>query len=210
MPPKSYSSTPAPDAEPEVDSYSTEGMTFTLDDQEFTCHGQLDGNDLVELAVPMMDASEGWFDPEALAAVGRFYKLMLGPDTYRAFTRHRREHRTPQSVVAEIMMDLIAELTAGPPAGPSPSPAGPPITAPSSPAASRSPAIPARQMRSPAGPAIDPAGIIPPEMAEAAEVVLAPAPSARRRKTAREEPQLVRTVNLGNPDRTTATPASRT
>ena len=209
MPPrKTYSSTRAPGAQPDQDVVSTEGVSFTLDDIEFTCHGELDGQDMIDLAVPMSDAQEGWFDPEALAAVGRFMRQVMGEDTYRAFAAHRRRKRTPQQVVADILMDLVQEITARPPGRPSPSPSGPPATGPSSPAASPPPALaPARAMHSPAGPAVDPEGIIPPEMADAVEVVLAAPPGPGQ-----EHPDpmagMHRTINLGNPDRTRVEPAS--
>ncbi len=201
-PPRSYSSA-ARTEDDDQQVFSTEGVTFTLDDVTFECHGEIDGQDMVDLAVPMSDAQEGWFDPEALAAVGRFYQQVLGADTYRSFSAHRRRHRTPQSVIATILMDLIAEVTERPPAKPSPSPAGRPKTVPSSPAASPSPA---RIMPSPAGPAVDPGGIIPPEMAEAAEVLLAPPPPPG---TEQPDPMAGthRTINLGNASRTRVEPA---
>lgn len=207
MPPKTYSSTPAPGAEPDPDIVSAEGITFTLDDVVFTCHGELDGQDMIDLAVPMSDAADGFFDPDALAAVGRFYRQVMGDDTYRAFTGHRRRHRTPQQVVADIMMDLVQEITARPPGKPSPSPSGPPPTSPSSPAASPSPELPpARVMHSPAGPAVDPEGIIPPEMAEAVDVVLAPAPPPGQQPDPMAGTR--RTINLGDPSRTKVEPAN--
>lgn len=209
MPPrKSYSSTPAPGAPPDQDVVSTEGVSFTLDEVEFVCHGELDGQDMIDLAVPMADAADGFFDPEALAAVGRFMRQVMGEDTYRQFAAHRRRRRTPQQVVADILMDLVQEITARPPGKPSPSPSGPPPTGPSSAVASPSPALlQARVMHSPAGPALDPEGIIPPEMAEAVEVVLAAPPPAGQ-----EHPDPMagthRTINLGNPDRTRVEPAN--
>ncbi len=210
MPPrKTYSSTRAPGAAPDQDVVSTEGVSFTLDDTEFVCHGELDGQDMIDLAVPMADAGDGFFDPEALAAVGRFMRQVMGEETYRKFAAHRRRHRTPQQVVADILMDLVQEITARPPGSPSPSPSGPQTTVPSSPAASGSPAlVQARVMRSPAhGGALDPEGIIPPEMADAVEVVLAAPPPPGQ-----EHPDpmagMHRTINLGNPDRTRVEPAS--
>jgi hypothetical protein len=203
MPPRKYSSANA--AESDADEvFSTEGITFELDDETFECHGQLDGQDMIDLAVPMSDAGDGWFDPEALAAVGRFYRQVLGEETYRQFSRHRRQHRTPPSVVAQILMDLIGEITSRPPVKPSPSQAGRTPTAVSSGDASPSPA---RVMRSPAGPAVDPDGLIPPEMAEAVEVILAPGP-----EPGQEHPDpmagMHRTVNLGDAARTRVEPAS--
>jgi hypothetical protein len=204
MPPrKTYSSKPA-GAEPDEDVISTEGVSFTLDDVEFTCHGELDGQDMIDLAVPMADAGDGWFDPEALAAVGRFMRQVMGEDTYRAFAAHRRRHRTRQQVVADIMMDLVQEITARPPGKPSPSPSGPPPTGPSSLAGSPSPE---RAMRSPAaGGAVDPGGIIPPEMAEAAEVVLA-APPVPGQEHPDPMAGMHRTINLGDAARTRVEPA---
>lgn len=77
--PKNYTSAAAPGGDPAV--VSTEGISFTLDGTEFVLHGELDENDLVELAVPLMDAQEGFLDPTALAAVGRFYRQIMGEET---------------------------------------------------------------------------------------------------------------------------------
>lgn len=204
MPPRSYSSDDRTEAD-DQETVSTEGVTFTLDDVVFECHGVLDAQDMVDLAVPMADAAEGWFDPEALAAVGRFYRQVLGEETYRQFSGHRRRRRTPQSVVATIMMDLIEEITARPPASPSPSPGGPPPMPASSPAASPSPEP--RVMRSPAwGGAVDPGGVIPPEMAEAVDLVLAP-PATGAAQHPDPMADTHRTINLGNPARTRVEPA---
>lgn len=225
MPPRSYSSKPTPGATADEDIISTEGITFTLDAAEFVCHGALDAQDFIDLAGPLMEASDGWFDPEALAAVSRFYKLVLGEDSHRAFQAHRRRNRTPPSVVSQIMIDLIEEITARPPGRLSRSPAGPPGTAASSPAGSPSPgsapppapwprpepartqeitaALNAQQdrvMSSPAGPALDPEGILPPDWAAAVDVVVAPAPA--QVPAAMVAPDLMpahRTINLGRP-----------
>lgn len=202
MPPREYSSANRT-AEDANEILSTEGFTFTLDKTEFECHGEFDGQDMIDLAVPMSDAGDGWYDPEALAAVGRFYRQVLGEETYRAFAAHRRRHRTPPSVVAAIMMDLIGDIVNRPPAKPSPSPSGRPTIPASSAAASPSPAV--RSMRSPAGPAVDPAGIIPPEMAEEAEVLIVPAPAGQ---AADPMAGMSRVVNLGNAARTTVEPAA--
>jgi hypothetical protein len=204
MPPRSYSSKPAPGTSPEEEIISTEGLSFDLDGVTFECHGQLDAQDFIDLATPLVDAGDGWFDPEAVAAVGRFYRLVLGEESHRAFAAHRRRHRTPAPVVAQIMTDLIEEITARPPGSLSRLPAGPPKTAASSPAASPSPVSPpapapaaARVASSPAaGGAVDPEGIIPPDWANDVDVVLAPA--ADPAPPAPEEP-VHRTINLGRP-----------
>jgi hypothetical protein len=218
--PKSYTSNAAPDGDPAL--ISTEGVSFDLDGVTFTLHGEMDENDLVDLAVPLMDAQEGFLDPEALAAVGRFYKLIMGDETYRAFQAHRRRHRTPPPVIAEIMMDLLQEITARPPVRSSPSSAGPARTGDSSPAGSPSPVLPAtrplmgaqeimaelaaqqppvRAARSPAGPALDPEGIIPPDWADDVDVVLAPPPAQVPAAMVRPDAAAGthRTINLGRP-----------
>jgi hypothetical protein len=223
--PKSYTSKAAPGAAPA--RITTEGVSFELDGVTFELHGEMDENDLVDLAVPMMDATDGFLDPEAIAAVGRFYRMIMGEGTYRAFSRHRRAHRTPPDVVAEIMMDLLGELTSRPPASPSPSPGGPPPTGASSPAGSPSPGSPAPDQRtaeiiaalaaqdppartasSPAGPALDPEGILPPDWAGAVDVVLAPAP--QQVPAAMVPPDAAagthRVINLGDPARTRVEP----
>jgi hypothetical protein len=201
MPPRSYSSKPAPGTSPEEEIISTEGLSFDLDGVTFTCHGAIDAQDFIDLATPLMDAGDGWFDPEAVAAVGRFYRLVLGEASHRAFQAHRRHHRTPPSVVARIMTDLVEEITARPPGSPSPSPDGPPPTGASSPAVSLSPASPPapaqpRSVSSPAaGGAVDPEGIIPPEWANDVDVVLAPPAAAAQAP----EEAVHRTINLGRP-----------
>ncbi len=197
MPKREYTSHTAPGTEGD-ETISTEGVAFTLDGEEFTCHGQMDANDLVELA-PLLDAGEGnWLDPAALAAVGHFYSQVMGRATWAAFSAHRRRHRTAPSVVAQIMMDLIQEVVERPPGKPSPSPAGPETTGASSPAVSPSPAsAEERAVRMPPAGAVDPEGIIPRELADQGDVVLSPPPPA--------EPQpdplagTHRVINLGKP-----------
>ena len=208
MPPKSYSSKRAPGAAAEDEVLSTEGLTFELDGTVFTCHGEFDGNDMADLACPLMDAGDNWYDPEALAAVATFYASVLGPATYRAFAKHRRTHRTPPSVVAQIMTDLIEELTSRPPDRPSASPPGPPATGASSRAASPSPG-PGRRRKTPAGRAsARTTRLALPERARGlddGDVSTAPAPPP-----AGTEPDpmtgMHRTVNLGDPARTTVEP----
>lgn len=204
MPPRKYSS----DAErnPDADEImSTEGISFELDDATFECHGQIDGQDMIDLAVPMSEASEGWFDPEALAAIGRFYRQVLGDDTYRQFSAHRRRKRTPPSVVAQIMMDLIGEITDRPPARPSPSQAGPERTPVSSAAGSR---LPARAVHVVPKQAVDPEGIIPPEMAAAAEVVLVPPPPPGAEQEPDPMAGMTRVINVGDAGRTRVEPSA--
>jgi hypothetical protein len=202
MPPRKYSSAAGTGTDAD-EIMSTEGITFELDDATFECHGQIDGQDMIDLAVPMSDAGEGWFDPEALAAIGRFYRQVLGDETYRQFSAHRRRKRTPPSVVAQIMLDLIGEITSRPPARPSPSPAGPPTTPASSAAVSPSPERAVHMLPKQAS---DPEGIIPPEMAAAAEVVLAAPP-----EPGQEQPDpmagMARVVNIGDPGRTRVEPS---
>jgi hypothetical protein len=185
MPPVGkYSSAPAPGTEPAEEAVSMEGIAFELDDRRFVCHGLLDAQDMMDLAGPLMDAGDGWLDPEAIAAVGTFYRRILGPETYRAFAAHRRRMRTPSETVAQIMLDLVQEATRRPPGSLSPSPDGPPSTGDSSPAASPPGSSPEpepepgrtaeRTIRLPAAEAADPEGIIPREMAHLAEVTVAP------------------------------------
>lgn len=207
MPPHSYTSTSSGD-DPADEEISTEGLSFELDGVTFTCHGYFDSQDLAELAAPLLDAKAGWMDPEALGAVATFYRTIMGEDTYRAFARHRRTHRTPASVVSAIMTDMIGELTSRDPQKPSDSPPGLPATGGSSPAG---PARPASG-ESPAQPgspphrrtAIDPEGILPPDWAQDAEVITAPAPAA----AAAGDPMAGthRTVNLGDASRTRIDP----
>jgi hypothetical protein len=197
MPKRTYTSHAAPGTEGD-ETISTEGVAFELDGVEFTCHGQMDANDLVELA-PLLDAGEGqWLDPAALAAVGHFYSQVMGRATWAQFSAHRRAHRTPPSVIAQIMMDLIQEVVDRPPARPSPSPSGPQTTGASSPAGSPSPASPGeRLVRLPPNQAADPEGIIPRELAALGDVVLAPPPPAE----GWEDPMAGthRVINLGKP-----------
>lgn len=196
--PKSYSSAPQSGG-PDEQIFSTEGMGFTLDDTEFACHGQIDAQDLIDLS-PLMDADPkaGWLDPQALAAAGHFYRAFMGDETYRQFSAHRRQHRTPPSVVAQIMMDLLQESMARPPESPSPSPGGPPTTGDSSPAGLPPGGSPEpRSVHMPPKQAVDPEGIIPPELADLGDVILSePATPA--------EPVVLprRVINLGDANRT--------
>lgn len=196
MPKRTYTSqATAPGTEGD-ETISTEGITFELDGAEFTCHGQMDANDLVELA-PLLDAGEGnWLDPAALAAVGHFYSQVMGRASWAQFQAHRRRHRTPPSVVAQIMMDLIEEVTLRPPDRLSPSPSGPETTGASSPAAPASPALAEQAVRLPPAGAVDPEGIIPREMALDGDVIVVEAPAQPA-----SDPMAgkVRTVNLGRP-----------
>jgi hypothetical protein len=204
MPPRQYTSTPAAGDDGDL-QMSTKGLTFELDGVLFECDGRFDAQDFAELAGPLLDASAGWLDPEALAAVSTFYRTILGDDAYRRFSAHRRRHRTPQSVVGKIMQDLMEEMVARPPDRPSPSPGGrsDPAAA-SSPAVSPSQASPARP---PARPGIPPAGParVPPDLAAEGDLVTAPAPDG----PPAEPEELVltrRTVNLGDATRTRIDP----
>jgi len=191
---RTYTSQAAPGIEGD-EVISTEGVSFDLDGVEFTCHGQMDANDLVELA-PLLDAGESnWLDPASLAAVGHFYSQVMGRATYAQFQAHRRRHRTPPSVIGQILMDLIQEVTERPPGRLSPSPSGPGTTGASSPAGPASPAS-ERVVRLPPAQAVDPEGIIPREMAEAGDVIVVPAPAGPGPDPLSGK---VRTVNLSRP-----------
>lgn len=200
MPPsktkKQYTSKQAPGGPGDEEVVSTEGLSFELDGVTFDLHGQFDGQDMIDLAMPLADAGDGWYEPEALAAVGRFYQQVMGEETYRAFSRHRRKQRTHPQVVAQIMTDLIEELTDRPPGKLSRSPAGPPPVVVSSPVVSSSPGW--------AAAAVDPEGIIPREMAGEADVVLAPPPG--QEPAADPMAGMARVINLGDPARTRVEP----
>lgn len=208
MPPRSYTSDAG-----QGESVSTEGLSFTLDGVTFDCHGEFDTNDLTDIATALMDADDGWVDPQALGAIGQLMQTMLGPATAKAFRRHRREHRTHPEVVSQIMLDLIEDITKRDPTRHSASPPGPPAPAgPSSPAASPSPASPrkrraatvaARSRTARATMAAQaPGGIIPPEWAGSGDVITVPGPAG----TPQEEPPMRRVVNMGDKSRTRAEP----
>lgn len=207
MPPRSYSSAPAGDGS-DPEALSTEGLTFELDGHLFECHGVFDATDFADLAAPLLDASAGWLEPDAVAAVGTFYRTIMGAGTYRAFAAHRRKHRTPASVIAQIMTDLIEELVARDPQRPSPSPSGPPPTGPSyagvsPPAASGE--LPARSGGRRHRAQVDPQGVIPPDWAGSGDIVAAPPPPQEQEEQDEGEATR-RTVNLGNPARTKVEP----
>jgi hypothetical protein len=213
MPPRSYSSAPAGDGS-DPEALSTEGLTFELDGHLFECHGVFDATDFADLAAPLLDASAGWLEPDAVAAVGTFYRTIMGADTYRAFAAHRRKHRTPASVIAQIMTDLIEDLVARDPQRPSPSPGGPPGTGPSSAGGSPPPASGAPPAR-PGGrrhrrEQVDPQGVLPPDWAGSGDIVTAPPPPPRQDEEGQEEEEEMagtrRTVNLGDPARTRIEP----
>jgi hypothetical protein len=150
---RSYSSAASPD-----DAQSTDGITFELDGVEFTCHGRISAFDLAEFAGPVADAGTGAesADPAVLRILADFLSAIMGPDTYRAFTVHRRTHHTPDDVVQAILFDIIEDSSNRPTPAPSPSPGGPP-TPGTAPAGSPSPASAA------APPALDPAPATVPE-----------------------------------------------
>src|ERR1700748_3626429 len=92
------------------DAASTEGLTFELDDVEFTCHGRISAFDLAEFAGPVADAGNAdTADPAVLRILTDFLRVVLGDKTYAAFTRHRRVHKTPDEVVQQILFDIIED-----------------------------------------------------------------------------------------------------
>jgi hypothetical protein len=108
-----YQSKPSVGAEP-----------FELDGVQFT-PGYLSMIDLTELARHSdLDAAT----PEGIAAIGGFFKDVLGED-YDRFRAHCRQHRTDPDTLMEIISDLVESMTQGfPTQPPSRSPAGPTST----------------------------------------------------------------------------------
>lgn len=191
MPSRSYSSSSGSD-----EAVSTEGMTFDLDGVTFECHGVFDVNDLTDLATALMDASESWVDPEALGAMGHVFRTIMGEEAYKAFRRHRREHRTSPEVVSKIMMDLVEDITRLPTTRRSASPGGPPGQAgPSSPAVSSSPG--SRKAARGRSPLPVPGRVLPADVPDG-DVTTAPAPGS----PAQEEAPMRRVVNMGDASRT--------
>jgi hypothetical protein len=136
-PPRTYSSAATPD-----DAVSTEGIDFTLDEVEFICHGRISAFDLSEFAGPAADAGENIVDPDVVRLLADLMRMVLGDQTYREVTKHRRKHQTPDSVMQQILMDVVGAVGGRPSARPSPSRAG------------RRPAVrPAAVSPSPASPA---------------------------------------------------------
>lgn len=133
--PRTYTSAATTD-----DAASTEGLTFTLDETEFTCHGRISAFDLAEFAGPVADAGNAdSADPAVLRILSDFLRTVMGEQTYAKFTKHRRVHKTPDEVVQQILFDIIEDSSDSPTSGPAPSPAGPGSPAPA-PAVSSSPA----------------------------------------------------------------------
>ena len=118
---------------------STEGMTFRIDGVLFTCHGRVSAFDLAEFAGRAEDAGPEINDPGVVRILADFMHGLLGDPTYAEVTRHRRVHKTPDSVMQQIIFDLIEDTADRPLTRPSPSPAGPQAPA-SPPAVSPSPA----------------------------------------------------------------------
>ena len=121
MGPRRYSSTATAD-----DAASTEGIDFWIDDVQFICHGRISAFDLSEFAGPAADAQEDMLDAGVMRLLADLMRMVLGEDTYRAVTRHRREHKTPDVVMQQILMDVVAEVNQRPSARRLPSPGGPP------------------------------------------------------------------------------------
>jgi hypothetical protein len=108
------------------DAATTEGLQFTLDDREFTCHGRISAFDLAEFAGPVADAGNAdTADPAVLRILSDFLRTVMGEQTYAQFTKHRRVHKTPDEVVQQIMYDIIEDASDRPTNAPAPSPAGP-------------------------------------------------------------------------------------
>jgi hypothetical protein len=120
-PPLSYSSTATPD-----DAVSTEGITFTLDDIVFTCHGRVSAFDLSEWAGPAADAGDDNMDIDAIRILADLMRSVLGDRTYRDLSAHRRKHLTPDSVMQQIVMDVVGRVAGRPSGRPLPSRDGPP------------------------------------------------------------------------------------
>lgn len=179
---------------------STEGLEFELDGIQFVCHGEFDEGDMMDLALDLTDAADSNAsdaDPEALAAIGRLFRQVMGDDTYRAFRAHRRKYRTPIDVVQEIVKDLLTDLTARPTNRPSDSPAGPPTISPSSTAAVPSPQpVPVQEEP------VTPEEIVGKDFALLGDYSTAPVPATAPGTAPDPGPVMNRTINLGDPSRT--------
>jgi hypothetical protein len=213
MPPLNYSSTASPD-----DAVSTEGITFTLDGVTFACHGRISIFDLSEFAGPAADAGEDSTDPDVVRMLADLMRMVLGADTYRLVTKHRRAHQTPDAIMQQIVMDVVGAVNGGrPSARPSPSPAGEPAPARSA-AVSPSPASPPaswppQDVRAPASPAWtppDPRAPVTPlapavlaALASTGDITFAAPPAAAtpRDPLAVKKPARIRRLSLAHPER---------
>jgi hypothetical protein len=188
--PRDYSSAATDD-----DAVSTEGIDFTIDGEPFVCHGRISAFDLSEFAGPASEAAtaDQVSDPAVVRMLADLMRMVLGDDTYRQVTKHRRLHRTPDSVMQQLLMDVVGAVGERPSARPSPSRGGRPPRV-SSPAASPSPAGPAAG-RMAALAALAANGDItfadPPP--DGSDVISAPEPGTAGR--------IVRTLSLAHPDR---------
>jgi len=209
MPKRSYTSTPEAGGA-EQDVASTEGITFDLDGIEFTCHGRISMYDISAAAGSL--TSDGIIDdPDAIPAIADLIREVLGADTYRAFTRHRRAHRTPDMVVQDIINGVIEETgeraTGRPTVKPPTSPDGPTLTPVSSaatgqPAAGKTPANWTMTGPSQQPPAAE--QTIPPEVARGGDIRMVPEPGSPEPDPAYKTK---RVINIGDGSRTRVEPA---
>jgi hypothetical protein len=183
------------------DAVSTEGITFWLDDVEFTCHGRISAFDLSEFAGPAADAGENTIDPDVVRLLSDLMRMVLGDATYRLVSKHRRLHQTPDVVMQQILMDVVAAVGKGRSARPSPSPAGPrPVPQPA--AASPSPAgVPAwtGEEWHPPQPRVDAGSLA--ALAAQGDIRFAPAPdpaAAATNPAAGKRPARVRRLSLAH------------
>jgi hypothetical protein len=109
-----------------------EGVTFTLDGMEFKCEGEPDLLDTSELALLASQATD-MRTPEAQASIAAFLQMAFGPQVYRQFRMHTKEHKTPPEVILAVidmineeLEDQVVTQTGRPTGLPSPSsPGGP-------------------------------------------------------------------------------------
>lgn len=72
-------------------------------------------------------ANQEMASPEGAAAIGEFFKLLLGED-YDRFREHIRTHRTDEDTIVRVLHDVLEDLSSHPTQRPSDSPAGPTST----------------------------------------------------------------------------------
>jgi hypothetical protein len=88
-------------------------IRFTLDGVEFHCIERMDGDALMEWSELGRAATEDISvrSPEGAAYVARFLRASFGPEEYRRWRQHVRDHQTPITTILAVVQGIQEEMS---------------------------------------------------------------------------------------------------